>query len=279
MRIKDINDDTYVFRKEVDWSALHKGISIPVTFQNVPNLSTKRGVDKDIRIIPDGVSYEAKLYNVDFNRVKYPNHKDMVQIRYNSNSALSQYLRNVFYSSFSLLSTAREKLDNKRNRIILPTESRVYIAIYNTSVPDTLLFECINSSDISLSQDFAKGYSEEEIERIVSAVDVANIIGIEKIMKMRKLDRSIGENLKKLYDYRCQICGIQIGTEYGVRISHIHHIEYFTRSLNNDAANIIIICPNHHSIIHAANPKYDKYRKMFLYPNGYADKISINLHL
>ena len=29
-----------------------------------------------------------------------------------------------------------------------------------------------------------------------------------------------------------------------------HHIDYFTRSQNNDSTNIIIISPNYHRIIH-----------------------------
>jgi hypothetical protein len=279
MQVKDSSEDSYVFRKEVDWSALHYGVNIPVTFQYALSFGAERGFDRDIHIIIDGQTFEAKLTNINFSREKYPNHKDMLQIRYYTNSELAQFLRNVFCSSFDVLAVEKEKLANKRNKISLPIEFREYIAIYNTSFSNTLLFDCITSSDISISQEFTRGYTEEEVERIISATDVANVVGIEKIVKMRKLDRSIGDNLKKLYDYRCQICGMPIGVEYGVKISHIHHIEYFTRSLNNDATNIVVICPNHHSIIHSVNPEYDRGKKLFLYPNGYTDKLSLNLHL
>jgi len=279
MRAKNISKESYVFRKEVDWSALHYGVNIPVTFQDTLSFGIKRGIDKNIHIIINSVSFEAKLTNINFDKVKYPNHKDLLQIRYSTNSKLAQCLRNVFCMSFNLLSIEKKRLTNKRNKISLPKENQEYIAIYNTSFCDTLLFDCITSSDISTSQDFARGYAEEEFERIISAVDVANIVGVEKIVKMRKLDRSIGENLKKLYEYKCQICGMPIGIEYGVSVSHIHHIEYFTRSLNNDAANIIVICPNHHSIIHSTNPEFDKVKKGFLYPNGYAELLALNLHL
>ena len=33
-----------------------------------------------------------------------------------------------------------------------------------------------------------------------------------------------------------------------------HHIDYFTRSQNNDSTNIIIISPNDYRIIHKNNP-------------------------
>ena len=35
---------------------------------------------------------------------------------------------------------------------------------------------------------------------------------------------------------------------YGSHIVEAHHIDYFVSSLNNDASNQLIVCPNHHSI-------------------------------
>ena len=37
-----------------------------------------------------------------------------------------------------------------------------------------------------------------------------------------------------------------------------HHIDYFTRSQNNDSTNIIIISPNYHRIIHKNNPRFNR---------------------
>lgn len=51
--------------------------------------------------------------------------------------------------------------------------------------------------------------------------------------KIRKLNRKIGENLKRLYGYRCQICGKVIGEQYALYIAKAHHIDYFVHSLNN----------------------------------------------
>ncbi len=77
----------------------------------------------------------------------------------------------------------------------------------------------------------------------------ATIFASERIVKIRKLNKKIGDNLKLLYNYRCQICGRQIGEEYGSHIVEAHHIDYFVQSLNNDSQNQLIVCPNHHSII------------------------------
>ena len=34
--------------------------------------------------------------------------------------------------------------------------------------------------------------------------------------------------------------------------------DYFVNSLNNDERNQMIVCPNHHSIIHDANPIFNR---------------------
>jgi predicted restriction endonuclease len=82
-----------------------------------------------------------------------------------------------------------------------------------------------------------------------------------------------------LYGHRCQICGRLIGEEYGSHVAEAHHIDYFVNSLNNDSSNQIIVCPNHHSIIHDANPLFDRKNLLFVYENGYKEGLKINLHL
>lgn len=99
------------------------------------------------------------------------------------------------------------------------------------------------------------------------------------VKKYRKLNRSIGERLKKLYSYRCQICGEQVGEKYGSKTVDAHHISYFSDSMNNDASNILVVCPNHHRIIHDTNPKFDSNKLTYTYPNGYEEPLKLNFHL
>ena len=70
-----------------------------------------------------------------------------------------------------------------------------------------------------------------------------------------------------------------IGEEYGSHIAEAHHIDYYVNSLNNDSNNQMVVCPNHHSIIHDANPRFDRKRMLYLYPNGVEQRIVVNLHL
>ena len=62
-------------------------------------------------------------------------------------------------------------------------------------------------------------------------------------------------------------------------LSKLSEIDYFTRSMNNNADNIMIVCPNHHGIIHDCNPIFDKDTKTYTYPNGYKEGLMINYHL
>lgn len=107
----------------------------------------------------------------------------------------------------------------------------------------------------------------------------STILEIEKIVKIRKLNKKIRDNLKLLYGYRCQICGQLIGEEFGSHIVEAHHIDYFVSSLNNDASNQLIMCPNHHSIIHDTNPAFDRRRLLYIYKNGFEQKLVLNQHL
>ena len=100
-----------------------------------------------------------------------------------------------------------------------------------------------------------------------------------KFMKIRKLNRKIGDNLKLLYGYRCQICGQVIGEEFGSYIAEAHHIDYFVKSLNNDVTHQMIVCPNHHSIIHDKDSVFDRRRAMYIYANGEEQKLVLDYHL
>lgn len=97
------------------------------------------------------------------------------------------------------------------------------------------------------------------------------------------LERKVNKNkinmLKRIYAYRCQICGINVGSDYGTNIAEAHHINYFSKSIDNSSDNIVILCPNHHSLIHKLNPQFDYQKLQYVYPNGKVDKLILDLHL
>ena len=112
--------DCYVYKKEVDWSLLNQGLSIPLDIQVIFHNNIKkfisRGESKDIFLVLDGVSYKVKLVNQKFNEIRYPNHKDILQIRYNPNSEIADKLRRSFANTYRYLLEQRSTLKDGQSR-------------------------------------------------------------------------------------------------------------------------------------------------------------------
>lgn len=121
---------------------------------------------------------------------------------------------------------------------------------------------------------------ETDYESIINAEDPSATIDKRLgVVNRRIFDRKIPDELKKLYNYRCQICGATAMTMYSVDVSEAHHIAYFTKSLNNNSNNIVILCPDHHRIVHKAHAVFDHQTHIFTYDNSKTESLSLNLHL
>lgn len=224
----------------------------------------KRGESKDITLYLNGKSYKAQIRNVYFNP-KFKRKKDTLQIRYSKNGELAKALQACFSKSYQFIKTTREMREpGDRTMIRLPEECKEYLAIYTTEYDDSYILETIVADDIISLRQAVSGQKERVVEAEFN-YDVedssSTILETERIVKIRKLNKKIGDNLKLLYGYRCQICGQLIGEEFGSHIVEAHHIDYFVSSLNNDASNQLIVCPNHHSVLQ----KEDQQRKMVAY--------------
>lgn len=123
-------------------------------------------------------------------------------------------------------------------------------------------------------------FSEEEIERIINQQDAkAKIVRRTGTTTTRIFDDKIQNSLKKLYHYRCQVCGTTATVMYGVDVSEAHHIDYFTKSANNNPENIVILCPDHHRIVHKTKAVFNFELHQFEYENAKVDPLMFNLHL
>mgnify|MGYP000894286019 CR=1 FL=1 len=280
-------ENSYVYKKEADWSLFNWGLTIPVNIQVIFLDGIKdfisRGESKDIYLVLDSVSYKAKLVNQKFNENKYPTHRDILQIRYGPNSELAEKLRCIFSCTYNYLCEQRgnEKVSGKRY-LKIPEGKKEFLVIYTTEDPDTYLLEYITRAEAAETRKILLGESEQEYELSVNYPEsdpTAAILKEIKLTKIRKLNRAIGDSLKILYDYRCQLCGDDFGRKYNVHIAEAHHIDPFVTSLNNDADNQLIVCPNHHKVIHRAEPVFDRSRLLFVYSNGEEERVVLNIHL
>lgn len=125
----------------------------------------------------------------------------------------------------------------------------------------------------------AHDLTEEEIEYVINFEDEhAGIKIVQGETQKRVYNTAIIKQLKRLYKGKCQLCGNNPVAEYSVNITEVHHIEYFSVSQNNDSSNLIVLCPNHHRLIHKLNPVFDMSRKSFLLPDGRELKIVEDHH-
>lgn len=143
-----------------------------------------------------------------------------------------------------------------------------------------LLFEEIGEIEL---EELIQREADEKIEKII-----ANHIGIrneakyevkEGVQKIRKASKVVTDKLKELYDYSCQICGTNPGLDYDAKIVEAHHIEYFSVSQNHTPKNIMILCPNHHRLIHITKAQYDREKNIIIYQNGYEEALLLDKHL
>ena len=273
--------NTFLYKKQVDWSLLKDGFTLPVAvhplLKSRSDLHLDIGEKRPITIVLDGKVFKAQLVNLNFDRDKFPGHKEIIQVRYSPQSAISQYFRQIFAKSYSEISAQKATMGK---RMAAVSETPEFFCLYATDTPNVFAGEAFSASDLKQEGSFIRKITEQEWETAVNAVDTsARIVQLEKIVKFRHLDRSIADGLKALYEYRCQICGCSFKFPYGSNLIHAHHIDSFTRSLNNNPENIMILCPNHHGIVHDTHPVFDIKKKAFNYPNGLVEPLKINLHL
>lgn len=285
----------YIYKKEVDWSVLNDGFTLPVENRIVSqhllgNRVIARGESCNLYFFLDGKTYEVTLYNINNSIEK--RRTDTYQVRYGVKSDFSEAMRQYFSHSYNYIKAKRDKREaGNRKRIRVPEEAREYLVIYSTEYEDTFEVEVLRSDDLIAVHDIVKDQNEKAVEDYINTEHNtvinfetkdpnANIILKERLVKIRRLNRKIGDNLKELYGYRCQICGKLVGERYGCStIAEAHHIQYFTKSMNNDTSNMMIVCPNHHRVIHDAEPVFDRTRKLYIYDNNYEEGLVLNEHL
>lgn len=278
----------FLYKKTIDRSALREGFSIPTEYHpllhSLSDGVLKRGETRKIKIILNGQEYDALLKNQAFDTNKFVGHTDVIQIRYGINSPLAKKFREIFQSTWNYVEKIKALPENVKRKftINIPDEIQEFLIINTTELPNVFMADCILCSERAAIKSDLKTINEwdfEQLEDFSKHDPNATITYKNRLNRIRILDRSIGDSLKKIYDYRCQMTGEKIGATYGALCVEAHHIDPFTKSLNNDYSNIIILSPNYHRIIHKSNPTFDRDLLAFTFPNGLVERIKLNKHL
>ena len=276
--------NTFLLKHSVDLSLLTNGFHKQTEFHQLvyalPGGTLHHGESREIKVLIDGEEFTTKLYNIGFDQNKYPDHPDLLQVRYSPGSPIARKLQSVFAEDYRYLMASRE-LAGPRKQIRLPNDNHDEIVFLGTAMPNVFILDCISSEERKKAATEIRQMSELDFENAFEAREDANagIREISGIRRIRQLDRSIGDSLKRLYDFRCQMTGERIGSEYDVLVVEAHHIVPFTQSMNNDTSNIIIVSPDYHRIIHKAKPEWDCKKLSFKFPNGLQERVKVNKHL
>lgn len=93
-------------------------------------------------------------------------------------------------------------------------------------------------------------------------------------------DITIANALKKLYNGECQICRFTIELLGNKRYSEHHHIQAKSKGGQDIASNLIVVCPNHHTILdyNVGVVREDKSNWTFTY-RTHTDPLLLNKHL
>lgn len=238
--------------------------------------------------ILDIIAYYLSEYdNLAFDALGYKSHKqgfDSIAPKFGKKES---YLRRLRDEYDVVTSSHRNGQCNRppRDRIVRTEQHLKTFSFDEITKIVKALIENNTSIDIPTIEDEkmpivqVEKLTEEEIEYIINFKDNKAGIKITNGQAQRRVYKtSIIKQLKKLYKGQCQICGENAGEKHGVDISEVHHIKYFSSSQNNDSSNLIVLCPNHHRLIHKLNPTFDEQNRIFSFQNGETLKIIIDYH-
>jgi 5-methylcytosine-specific restriction endonuclease McrA len=100
-----------------------------------------------------------------------------------------------------------------------------------------------------------------------------------ELLRSSPRNRQLVANLHGLYAGRCQLCGFDSPTVYAVDSAESHHIWYRSRGGPDAMENLALLCPNHHTVVHATDATFDYLKLHFIFPNGRVEPLCINRHL
>lgn len=132
---------------------------------------------------------------------------------------------------------------------------------------------------------------EEELEtRIVhgaATVREAFGPGYQTNQRMEYLSRTLSpqrlrrhvEDLQRLYNGRCQLCGYDPQLAYGHLLCQGHHVQWLSRGGEDALENMLLVCPNHHVAIHRDDAPFDYANLAYTFSTGHSEPVRLNQHL
>lgn len=133
------------------------------------------------------------------------------------------------------------------------------------SVIDVKNLEYIPDKNIGIPEDKAAN-NKETLDEYYSTDD-NNTKKITRNVNLSLRNITIVKKIKEIYSHKCQICDetIQIGSnEY---LSEAHHIHPLSENGEDSTSNLILLCPNHHTMFDYGMITIDLENKVVIHAN------------
>lgn len=102
---------------------------------------------------------------------------------------------------------------------------------------------------------------------------------IDHLIQQPSRSRVLARQIHQMYNGRCQVCGFDPLLVYRVEACHAHHLVYLSRGGEDALSNLVLLCPNHHSVIHATSAVFDFRDLSFVFAPNHRERIALNQHL
>lgn len=154
------------------------------------------------------------------------------------------------------------------NIVYFSSQDTIYQTIYNIAKLNEM---SIDEYILSL------GYVRSKVGNTIKelADEINKIIDLEeseikrKEVSQKNIERNhqLIDRLKMVYDYECQLCSekqnMPIKKEDGTNYVEVHHIKNLSEEYDEEGTldrvdNLIVVCPNHHKMLHYHNRGYQK---------------------
>lgn len=164
--------NTFLLKHSVDLSLLTNGFHIQTEFHQLvyalPGGALHHGESREIKVLINGEEFTTKLYNIGFDQNKYPDHPDLLQVRYSPGSPIARKLQSVFAEDYRYLMASRE-LAGPRKQIRLPNDNHDEIVFLGTAMPNVFILDCISSEERKKAATEIRQMSELDFENAFEA--------------------------------------------------------------------------------------------------------------
>lgn len=142
--------------------------------------------------------------------------------------------------------------------------------------PDQSIPRVVPESDIEDTYERGEEALKEKLETGLARISLARRM---EIISNYQRNRTLVKRLQEMYIGRCQVCAFDPLSVYGVNATHTHHIHYLSRGGLDVLENLILVCPNHHAVIHGDDAVFEYKLKKFIFSNGRQEPLALNQHL